>query len=571
MVHQLYYTLYTDLTKGDVKYVSDECWYVSSARNMLYKYFGLKPNSIVNGKEYATVLCTSSTIRDEVSSFVETVGGIILKIYDKQLRIGYPYALGVLMPIEYINELKSWNGVLIIEGYPYPDWNGITEYLNLEHPPLVKYILCLTLLVKDNPVAWRIPSIIAGALIIFFAYLIASKVFNSWIGVVAALSVAIEPVVRSMSLVAMLDIYVALFSIISLYFTLAGRYYLAAVFIGLAGSSKMSGFFNSLALMIAGWRNLDRRRLLLCVIVIPAFVFFIINIPIIINEGGLINWINLLLWAIGWHTTSRPPNGPPVSNPWDWFIARNPFPLHFSPDLYAMPSPFLMLLTLPLTAILIPLALKALRPGVGSILSWYWVPIGMYILLYFIGNRTQYSFYTVHITPIAVLIVVSIVYLITDLNLLLKILKTYLVEGNYRVPLFTCFGIILFIVISYLLPLFGVYRVLISAIVATAVAALMVENVKQKIIIGFITVSIGELIIVLIWLSTAFEFITRLFTKFTFYALTPIMIAPLFGILGSLIMMPASKKVFSVIESLREKEEEVLDLRKMDEVNNDDN
>ena len=562
VAHQVHFVMFSGLTKGDVKYVSDECWYVSSARNMLRKYFGLKPNAVIDGKIYVTVLCRSSSILDNVTSFIEVNGGKVLKYYEHELKDGYPYAIGAIIPLNILNNLKSRSDILIIEGYPYPDWDGIIDYMNLEHPPLAKYILCLTLLVSDNPVSWKIPSIIAGALIIVFAYLVASRVFNEWIGVVAALAIAVEPVVRSMSVVAMLDIYLALFSIISLYFAVTGRYYLSAIFIGLAGSVKMSGFFNVLAIMASGWRKLSNVKLLLCVIVIPALVYLTVNIPIIVKEGGLINWINLVLWALSWHTSSRPPGGPPVANPWDWFIGHNAFPLHFSPNLYAMPSPFLMLATLPLTVILVPLALKELIPGVGSILSWYWAPIVMYTLLYFIGNRTQYSFYTIHITPFAVLLVASIVYLALNTRFLVKVLNIYVFEDKYRNSLLFIVAMIVFIVTSYYMPLPGIYRVFISALIACTISTLFIDDRKRRILIAFLTVLASYITIVVIWFIQSPEGVLRLLTRLTPLTALSLIIAPLCGVITSMLLEPLSGKALELLHK--------LEIKRMESTSSDD-
>ncbi|RLG74116.1 MAG: hypothetical protein DRO08_00485, partial [Thermoprotei archaeon] len=57
-------------------------------------------------------------------------------------------------------------GVNVIEK-PYPNIPNPKGNLNLEHPPLAKYIMFLSMLVLgDNSLAWRIPGLIMRAAIV---------------------------------------------------------------------------------------------------------------------------------------------------------------------------------------------------------------------------------------------------------------------------------------------------------------------------------------------------------------------------------------------------------------------
>ncbi len=477
------YLTTSGILSGEPKYISDECWYVSAARNMLRKIFGLTPNSCINGLCYASVFVNGAEVKDKVEEFIRANGGVIVKDdYSHRVLAGYEYTIAFKAPMNVIKALE--NNYTVIIGYPYPDWDDVANYLNLEHPPLGKYFIMLAMLISDTPLVWKIPSLIAGSLIIVFVYLVSRKVFGEYAGLLAAGIAFVEPVIRAMSMVAMLDIYVALFTVISLYFAVKAAYTLSSINVGLAGSSKINGFTNVISIILSSWRNkqVSNLRLAVYVFVIPLLVYFMVSIPIIVYEGGITEWIDLQLWALSWHTQSRPPGGPPVANPWDWFIARNSFPLHYSPNLSASPSPPLMLLTIPLTIILVPLALKNKVRGAGTIISWFWIPIAMFTFLFILGNRTQYSFYSAQVTPIAAIIASSTVYLVYNKNLVLYSLRRYIEDPWYRIPAFSTLGLILWVIIAYVVP--GGLGFLLASIVLGVIVYYIVQDVVRKLVMG---------------------------------------------------------------------------------------
>ncbi len=542
----LYYVITSGLVAGEARYVSDECWYVSAARNLLRKVFGLEPNSCMGNLCYASIFVNSLEDANKVKEFVTSHGGVIVKDnYAHKVLAGYDYTIAVKAPRKVLTELARNYTVII--GYPYPDWDDVANYLNLEHPPLMKYIVMITLLVSDNPVAWKIPSLIAGSLIVFFAYLIARKVFNEAAGLLAAVIVFIEPVTRAMSMVAMLDIYVALFSILALYFAVKSKYMHTGIMVGLAGSVKMNGFYHVLSTIISAWRNrkVSNIKLFVYAIVIPLLVYLVVNIPLIIYEGGIMKWIDLQLWALSWHTQSRPPGGPPVANPWDWFLARNSFPLNYNPDLAANPSPPLMLLTIPLTIVLIPLAWKEKLKGSGSILAWFWVPIVMFTALFLIGNRTQYSFYSVQITPIAAIIVSSTVFFVYRRDLLYESLLSYRFEQPYRIGLMLLIGISLWLTASYLIT--SLIGIIVASILLGLFVALGRTRFKITIMIGVGAGVLAPLIVYYYyWINASTETVRYLEIMFP-YNMIPV--------IASAIATTASAMIFTLILAPRKRGE----------------
>ena len=177
----------------------------------------------------------------------------------------------------------------------------------------------------------------------------------------------------------------------------------------------------------------------------------------------------------------------------------------------------------------------------------------MYTLLYFIGNRTQYSFYTIHITPFAVLLVVSIVYLALNTRLLVKVLNIYVFEDKYRNSLLFIAAMVVFIITSYYMPLSGIYRVFISALIACTISTLFIDVRKKRILVAFLTVLASYITIVTIWFIQSPEGALRLLTRLTPLSALSLIIASLCGIIASMLLEPLSGKALELLHKLEAK------------------
>jgi dolichyl-phosphate-mannose--protein O-mannosyl transferase len=188
--------------------------------------------------------------------------------------------------------------------------------LNPMHPPLAKEIMAVSIkLFGDNPLGWRYPSALFGALAIVAIYLCGLALFASQ---GAALAVAaltfFNQMVFVQSRIAMLDIYALTFDLLGLAAFIHGynrqkpefAFGLAGLAFGLAGACKWSGFFplGVAILMVAavrllqGWRTQfadpsqddwyrpDRwpefrtHHFALCFVIVPALAYFIAWIPV---------------------------------------------------------------------------------------------------------------------------------------------------------------------------------------------------------------------------------------------------------------------------------------------------
>ena len=289
--------------------------------------------------------------------------------------------------------------------FPYPQESNIQTYINPEHPPLAKYIMGIFIYFMGyQPIAWRIPSWIIGDLIVIVGFLLARKLIGNDLwgnvgGLTAAALIMLSPNIWLLHGIAMLDIYVAFFSLLAIYFLLSDNLLLASIVLGLAFSSKESSFPLILPfLYYIGELKRSPIQRAVYGIGIPAMVFAILSVPIMIYFDGITGWLkDSFLFMLGWDAT----NGhialtaiDQISEPWQWFFDIHPFYVGYG--LYASTNPFIMwawVVTTPLAFIM-----RDLKSIILTMSAWtMWIA---FVIVYVLGNHTLFSFYVTDFAPI---------------------------------------------------------------------------------------------------------------------------------------------------------------------------
>jgi predicted membrane-bound dolichyl-phosphate-mannose-protein mannosyltransferase len=338
---------------GGQGYISDEVWYVTSARNILHDFFGVSANS-----PYYTTTKSCLTERSRVVKEYVNIDAVAVE-----------------------GDVSCY----IRRGFPYPDKEGILSYYNLEHPPLAKYVIAAVEAVRDEPIFWRLPSMALGAATLLLVFLAAKKLAGELWALAAAALMLFDNTFRAMSGVAMLDIYLGFFTALLAYLHLSGQLLGTGAALGLATSVKYSGAFPVFGLVYIYARRSFRE--LAAVLLMAMSIFLLVNMPIA-GRLGIERWIHEIISALSWHTTSRPP-GPTASTPLDWLFMQNSFTLHVNPNVYASGTP----------AYLAALIYALYKRDDTSIL--FLSTYGGYWLVYLAGNHTLYSYYTAHFSPLA--------------------------------------------------------------------------------------------------------------------------------------------------------------------------
>jgi predicted membrane-bound dolichyl-phosphate-mannose-protein mannosyltransferase len=210
----------------------------------------------------------------------------------------------------------------------------------------------------------------------------------------------------------MLDIFVAFFIALSIWFALEKKYSPSAFFIGVASSCKLTGVFPLAALLlIMTMRRSKVVRIMLCVFAVPLLVWLSFNLPLIV-KWGFQGWLNELTGSLSWFLASRPP-GPSVSTPWGWFVNENPFVLNNGPDVVASVNVAVYSMAL-VALILVPYLTRGANRNSVIPVAWFIFNFLGYVLVYVLGNRTLYSFYVVTFSPMAYILACSLVHLLSQ-------------------------------------------------------------------------------------------------------------------------------------------------------------
>lgn len=125
-------------------------------------------------------------------------------------------------------------------------WNRPPEGFAYEwtHPPLAKLLMASGILIFGNqPFGWRLPAVVFGTGTIFLIFLLAKKLFNEEIALLAALLASFDGLLLVMSRIGMSDIYFLFFLLATIYLALKEKNFLSGICLGLAIATKWTGIY----------------------------------------------------------------------------------------------------------------------------------------------------------------------------------------------------------------------------------------------------------------------------------------------------------------------------------------
>ncbi len=278
----------------------------------------------------------------------------------------------------------------------YPNENGISTYMNFEHPPLGKYFMAISILVLGyNPLAWRLPSWILGDLLLVVGFFLGEKLYEittrkrskSGIpGLLASLLIAIDPTIWVMHGIAMLDIYLAFFSLISLYALLSKHYLWSSILLGLAALSKDPGFILYIPFLFYILKNVKGNSRRILYLLIPIAVYIELSVPLIFYTGT-VQWFqnefsNAVWEAQGGHASFS------TSSPLSWFFNPNPFEI--ASNIVLNVNSVVLLLALGFTIYMLIMRKKEYNTLLFAAF-WAWTVYILFVAVFYIGNLPLYN------------------------------------------------------------------------------------------------------------------------------------------------------------------------------------
>jgi dolichyl-phosphate-mannose-protein mannosyltransferase len=163
----------------------------------------------------------------------------------------------------YVNAARILLGWTVEPGAHYA---GATAGLdpNMEHPPLGKLLLALSMVVfGDNGLGWRIPSVIAGMTAVGAVYLIVRAAGESaWLAILAVGFLAFDNLTLVHGRIGTLDMLVLAPILVGAWLALRDRWVLAGVFMAAGMLVKLTAIYGLLAILtllairiLGGWRR----------------------------------------------------------------------------------------------------------------------------------------------------------------------------------------------------------------------------------------------------------------------------------------------------------------------------
>jgi len=312
------------------------------------------------------------------------------------------------------------------------------------HPPLGKWLIGIGIkLFGNNEFGWRISAAVFGTLSILLIYLIAQRLFNSYLlSNIAAGLMALDGLNLVMSRVALLDIFLMFFILLATYLFMSNQYWLTGIALGMATGIKWSGAYLIpifLILSVNFVRTGLIRQALIRIsqfIIIPIFTYLITWSGWLFTSNG---------WDRNWAATQSKAFLPDVirnlwhyhseilnfhtglddthsysANPWSWLILGRPTSFFYetpkncgatscSQEILAIGTPLLWWSAVIALVVVIGYWLSKREPITTLIITGL---AATYLPWFFFQSRTMFYFYAVSISPFLIL---ALVFLISKL------------------------------------------------------------------------------------------------------------------------------------------------------------
>ena len=256
----------------------------------------------------------------------------------RALWLDYPGRVAILDEGYYLSSAHNILGLEQLPGNPYPYARPGLDPL-IEHPIAGKLLIALSIrLWGDTPYAWRLPSAVAGTVVIWLVYLLAHRLTRRrGVALAAATLTALDPMMLVNSRIAMLEIFVSVLILAALYFYVRRLPVLAGVASALAVCVKLTGVSALLCIVAFETMRTLRHRILtrrwavrrlrslsvaigVCIVSVPLLLWlFNSRASLFPNPFDNLRYMYTHLAAT---FSFRPPEAVavPQSRPWEWLV-----------------------------------------------------------------------------------------------------------------------------------------------------------------------------------------------------------------------------------------------------------
>ncbi len=273
-------------------------------------------------------------------------GILLFSLVIRLVRLDFP-------PQDYFDEIyHAFTARQMLVGDPKP-WHWSSAHpegfaYEWTHPPLAKEIMAASMGVLGvHSFAWRLPGALLGVAIVLMVYKIAKKLFASRdIAIFAALFIALDGLVLTMSRIGTADVYFVAFALISYYYFLAKRDLISAIFLGFAAATKWSTMWMLPVFALSFVLLRPKIKLsLLWYLLIPPVIYLASYLPMFTFGHNLETFWGMQkqMW---WYHSGLNATHPYTSAWWSWPLTLRPVYLYQNykdgivANIYAHGNPF---------------------------------------------------------------------------------------------------------------------------------------------------------------------------------------------------------------------------------------
>jgi len=337
----------------------------------------------------------------------------------RALWLDYPGRVAILDEGYYLSSAHNILGLEQLPGNPYPYARPGLDPL-IEHPIAGKLLIALSIrLLGDTPYGWRLPSAVAGTVVIWLVYLLAHRLTRRrGVSLAAATFTALDPMMLVNSRIAMLEIFVTALILAGLYFYVRRLPVLAGVASALAVCVKLTGVSAILCIVAFETMRTLRNRILtrrwsvrrlrslsvaiaVCTVSVP-LLLWLLNSRASLFPDPFDN-LRYMYTHLAATFSFRPPEAVavPQSRPWEWLlnVREIPYLSQGVLQLRGLYNPFLIFAFVPVVAWA---AWLAARRGASAAFMVLAIVCGCYVPLVagsLLVPRPAYLYYFLPVIP----------------------------------------------------------------------------------------------------------------------------------------------------------------------------
>ncbi len=175
---------------------------------------------------------------------------------------------------------------------------------NWVNPPLAQEIMAgsMFILRSQDAWAWRLPSVLLGTLCIYLVYILGKLLFKiERVALLSALIFSIDGLNFVNSRIGMLDIYLVTFILMSSIFFIKRKFFLSAIFLGLALGSKWTAVYLLALYILLLFKYRLSKKIPIYILVVP-IIYVLIYLPFFLTGHTLSQFVELLRQEWSYHT-----------------------------------------------------------------------------------------------------------------------------------------------------------------------------------------------------------------------------------------------------------------------------